>query len=236
MNPIKIALVGIGKIARDQHIPVIAGSPDYALVAASSRNATIDGVANFTTLPAMLDAMPEIEAVSLCMPPQGRYQFARQALLRGKHVMLEKPPGATLSEVEDLIALAACQQRTLFATWHSRYAAAVEPARAWLATRTIRSVQVTWKEDVRHWHPGQEWIWEPGGLGVFDPGINALSIVTRILPHPLPSDRRHPFLSGQSRRADRRRSGLHRCRWHGYPCHLRLAANRTADLGYRGGH
>ena len=32
------------------------------------------------------------------------------------------------------------------------------------------------------WHPDQEWVWEPGGLGVFDPGINALSIMTEILP------------------------------------------------------
>jgi D-galactose 1-dehydrogenase len=35
---------------------------------------------------------------------------------------------------------------------------------------------------VRVWHPGQQWIWRPGGLGVFDPGINALSILTHILP------------------------------------------------------
>jgi D-galactose 1-dehydrogenase len=46
-------------------------------------------------------------------------------------------------------------------------------------------VLVTWKEDVRVWHPGQAWIWRAGGLGVFDPGINALSIITRILPQPL---------------------------------------------------
>ena len=38
---------------------------------------------------------------------------------------------------------------------------------------------------MRVWHPGQAWIFEPGGLGVFDPGINALSILTRILPQPL---------------------------------------------------
>jgi D-galactose 1-dehydrogenase len=43
-------------------------------------------------------------------------------------------------------------------------------------------VHVIWKEDVRHWHPNQDWIWQAGGLGVFDPGINALSIVTHILP------------------------------------------------------
>ncbi len=38
---------------------------------------------------------------------------------------------------------------------------------------------------MRHWHPNQEWIWQAGGLGVFDPGINALSIVTHIMPRPL---------------------------------------------------
>ena len=35
---------------------------------------------------------------------------------------------------------------------------------------------------MHHWHPGQRWIWEPGGFGVFDPGINALSMLTAILP------------------------------------------------------
>jgi len=58
----------------------------------------------------------------------------------------------------------------------------VQPAREWLAGRTIRSVRVDWKEDVRVWHPGQTWIWRAGGLGVFDPAINALSILTRIIP------------------------------------------------------
>ncbi|MFX5656779.1 hypothetical protein ABTE24_21610, partial [Acinetobacter baumannii] len=48
-----------------------------------------------------------------------------------------------------------------------------------------RKVKVIWREDVRHWHPDQEWIWQPGGLGVFDPGINALSIVTEILPQAM---------------------------------------------------
>jgi D-galactose 1-dehydrogenase len=70
---------------------------------------------------------------------------------------------------------------SLFASWHSRHAPAVESARAWLAGRTIRSVAITWKEDVRVWHPGQRWIWEAGGLGVFDPGINALSILTHLI-------------------------------------------------------
>jgi D-galactose 1-dehydrogenase len=61
----------------------------------------------------------------------------------------------------------------------------VARAKAALAGKTMRAFQISWHEDVRKWHPGQEWIWAPGGFGVFDPGINALSIATRILPSRL---------------------------------------------------
>jgi D-galactose 1-dehydrogenase len=87
--------------------------------------------------------------------------------------------------VQALVELARHKGVALLASWHSRFAPAVEPARAWLATRRISNVSVVWKEDVRVWHPGQSWIWKGGGLGVFDPGINALSILTHILPHTL---------------------------------------------------
>ena len=177
-----LGIVGLGKIARDQHLGAIEATDGIELVAVASRNAALNGVASFNDIEELLSSDIVVDAVSLCTPPQGRFEQAKAALDAGKHVMLEKPPGATLSEVHALDALAKAKSLTLFSTWHSREAAAVEPARALLATRTIRSVAVEWKEDVRHWHPGQAWIWEPGGLGVFDPGINALSIVTRIMP------------------------------------------------------
>lgn len=185
MSPIRLALVGLGKIARDQHLPAIAATPGIELVAIASRNAALDGVACYPTLDALLAEMPEIDAVAFCTPPQVRRAQAALALEAGKHVLLEKPPGATVSELAPLIAAAEQSGKTLFATWHSRFAPAVEPARNFLAEHTIRAVTIEWKEDVRVWHPGQDWIWEPGGLGVFDPGINALSILTRILPRPV---------------------------------------------------
>ncbi len=185
MSPINLAIVGVGKIVRDQHLPAVAKNSDYKLIAAASRHGTVDGIDNFKSIDEMLAAVPAIDAVSLCMPPQYRYEAAEKALSAGKHVFLEKPPGATLSEVADLEALAAAKGVSLFASWHSRYAPAVEAAKSFLAGTTIRSMQVIWKEDVRHWHPNQEWIWQAGGLGIFDPGINALSIVTHILPRPV---------------------------------------------------
>jgi D-galactose 1-dehydrogenase len=179
---IKIAIVGLGKIARDQHIPSLHASDAFELVAVASPHHQFDGVPSFADLETLLRTVPDVSAVALCTTPQVRYELARQALQSGCHVLLEKPPGVAVSEVLALADLAKHQGLALFASWHSRYARAVEPARAWLEGRQIRKVTVAWKEDVRVWHPGQPWIWKAGGLGVFDPGINALSILTRIIP------------------------------------------------------
>lgn len=179
---IRLGIVGVGKIVRDQHLPAVAGNSDFALVAAASRNAKVDGIANFSSIEGMLANVPDLDAVSLCMPPVARYDAAHKAISAGKHVFLEKPPGATVSEVEELKRLADAKGVSLFASWHSRYAPAVEAARGFLASTKVRSASIVWKEDVRRWHPNQAWIWEPGGFGVFDPFINALSIVTHILP------------------------------------------------------
>lgn len=185
-SPIRLAIVGMGKIARDQHLPAIFANPDFALAATASRHgdATSD-LPMFRDIEALAASGVAIDAVALCTPPQVRHAIAAFALDEGWHVFLEKPPGATLAEVAALDEQARARGVGLFASWHSRYAAAVEPARAWLAARTVQRATITWREDVRIWHPGQDWIFEAGGFGVFDPGINALSIATRILPRPL---------------------------------------------------
>ena len=178
---IKLALVGIGAIARSQHLPAISASGDFLPVAAVSRHVDVEGLTTFRDLSALLASAIEIDAVSFCTPPQGRVELARTALEAGKHVMLEKPPGMSAGEIAALAGNAESAGLSLYASWHSRAAAGVEPARDWLADKFVRSVRIDWQEDVRIWHPGQEWIWQPGGLGVFDPGINALSIATYIL-------------------------------------------------------
>ena len=186
MDPIRIAIVGLGKIARDQHIPAIRGNGNFDIAATvSPHSPPMEGIPQFASIEELLEKGPAVDAVALCTPPQVRYDIAVTALKAGMHVFLEKPPGATLAEVEALKDRADKVGVTLFASWHSRFAAGVAPARAWLAERTVKSAKIVWREDVRVWHPGQDWIWQPGGLGVFDPGINALSIITHILPRPM---------------------------------------------------
>jgi len=180
-----MGIVGVGKIARDQHIPAIAANPAFQLVAAASRHAEVHGVRNFHSVDAMLAQAPDLDAVAICTPPQAHYAAAKSALRADKHVLLEKPPTTSLSQLAHLTQLAQARGMTLYQTWHSQHAHGVEPAAQLLRQRRLRAARVAWKEDVRVWHPGQTWIWEPGGFGVLDPGINAISILTRLIDAPL---------------------------------------------------
>jgi D-galactose 1-dehydrogenase len=181
-SPIRLAIVGVGKIVRDQHVPHVEKNPRYQLVAGVSPHSKLEGVPTFTDLDALLASGIEFDAATVSTPPQVRHDLALALLKAGKHVFLEKPPGATVSEVEELKAAADTKGLSLFTSWHSREAPGVQAAADWINGRKLKSVEIVWREDVRHWHPGQDWIWAAGGLGVFDPGVNALSIATRILP------------------------------------------------------
>lgn len=183
---VRLAIVGLGKIARDQHVPAIADSAAFKLAATVDPSTSgLKAEPHFASIDALLGSDTPVDAVAICSPPQLRYRLAVQALEAGKHVLLEKPPCATLSEAKALLDLADQHDCVLYAAWHSRFAAGVDPARDWLKGKTITSVAIDWREDVRVWHPGQAWIFEAGGFGVFDPAINALSIATAILPHTL---------------------------------------------------
>lgn len=184
-HPIRMGIVGVGKIARDQHIPCIAAHPGFKLLAVASRNNAVEGVASYPSLERMLAGSPELDAVAICTPPQAHYEAAKTALASGRHVLMEKPPCASLGQLEGLVRLAKTTGRSLYQTWHSQHARAVEPAARLLKQRRLRGAQITWKEDVRRWHPGQGWLWEPGGFGVFDPGMNALSILTKLIAEPV---------------------------------------------------
>ena len=182
---IQIGVVGLGQIARGQHLRAISDSPDFELTATASPGDRLEGVPGYDTLDEMLRADHGLQAVAMCQPTQTRYSDARRALEAGLHVLLEKPPAVTTGEVRAMADFARIRGLTLHASWHSRHAPGVEPARLWLASRRIRAVEILWKEDVRQFHPGSEWIWRTGGLGVFGSAINAFSILTQVTPAPV---------------------------------------------------
>lgn len=203
---IRLAIIGFGKIARDAHLPALTAHGGYELKAVVTRSGCDEsGVRCFDTPEAMLTALGrELDAVAISTPPGPRYAITRQCLDAGLDCLLEKPPATTLGEIEELRAHAERLGRVLFTTWHSQHAAAVEQARALLAGRRVAGMEISWHEDVNKYHPGQDWVWQPEGFGVFDPGINALSIASRIMPAKLmvedatlriPANRQQPIVA-----------------------------------------
>jgi D-galactose 1-dehydrogenase len=184
--PFSIAIIGVGKVARDEHLPVIADDPNFRLVGVVSRSgARVEGAPTFATPAELYAAAPDLDAVAICTPPNVRHRLARQAIDAGKHVLLEKPAAPTLAEIRDLTAHAAERGRVVFAVSHSQFHRPVELARRRLVGCRLARVAIEWTEDVRVWHPGQEWIWLDGNFGVFDTGINALSILAKVAPGPM---------------------------------------------------
>lgn len=182
-----IGLVGCGEITRTQHGPFLLGPANdtgLRLVAtADPRQGLGTGLRHYPDHRAMLDGEPALAAVSIASPTGTHFGVARDALLAGRHVLLEKPPTTTLAELEELAAIATEQGRVLVTSYHARHNEAVERLRERLAGRLPpRRIVIEWREDFHRWHAGQTWPWRAGGLGVFDPGINALSVLCHVLP------------------------------------------------------
>ena len=184
--PIRIALVGCGKIARDQHAPAIEASPRFELAfGVDPAGGEIAGAPIYSDLSAAFGSGQTVEAVAICAPPAAHVTLARACLTAGLHTLVEKPPAVSVAEASPLANHAGASGAALFAAWHSRFAAKVEAAAAWTANRTLTSVEIEWREDAEVWHPGQDWLWRAGGFGVFDPGVNAFSILTRLVRAPM---------------------------------------------------
>src|SRR5690606_32611719 len=95
-QPIRVVMVGLGKIACDQHLPALASNPAFELVASVDPAAQgRDVIPYFASLDALFESGVPFDAAAVCTPPQVRSAIALRLLEAGKHVLLEKPPAAT---------------------------------------------------------------------------------------------------------------------------------------------
>ena len=70
----KIAIIGLGKISQDQHLPVIEASDDFSLAAVvSSRGLGYRDVPSFRTPAEFYSALPEVGIVAVNTPPHARH-------------------------------------------------------------------------------------------------------------------------------------------------------------------
>src|SRR6266581_256559 len=85
---------------------------------------------NLNALPhASVSMVADVDAVIIATPVRTHYQLAKEALLHGKHVLVEKPLTTCVAEAEELIALADQQQRVLTVGHTFLYSPAVNELR-----------------------------------------------------------------------------------------------------------
>lgn len=123
MKPVKTALCSFGMSGWVFHAPFIAAHPGFDLTAVYERTSNnaekkYAGIQTYRALEAMLSD-DSIELVIVNTPNSTHFSFARECLIAGKHVVVEKPFTLHVDEAETLIALAKKQNKQL-AVFHNR--------------------------------------------------------------------------------------------------------------------
>lgn len=203
-----IAICGFGEIATKAHLPaILKASGQYRVVAIidPNREMAVTRLGHFGLSEkdvAVYQGLAEclgdfnskksskrttLDAVAVCTPSLVTLDLAAEALQAGKHVLVEKPPG-DWRRLFGLQSVAQNQRIAFFTAYHTAACVGLPHAKEWLTARanSLEKIQVTWKECVRKWHPGQEWVTRknPAGNvceGVLDIVFNPLSLLFALL-------------------------------------------------------
>jgi predicted dehydrogenase len=111
-EPVRLALIGCGRIAQVAHLPALEKAEGIELIAVSDLSAAVArsvagryGVPAAHTDPSPIWADDAVEAVLITAPDRFHHTLSTQALEAGKHVLVEKPLASTVRDAEDLVAL-----------------------------------------------------------------------------------------------------------------------------------
>lgn len=108
-EPLRIGVIGCGRIAQVAHLPAIAKSSSVTLVGVSDPSPLLSGgvarrydVDSYTDTDALLGRR-DLDAVLVAVPDRFHRELAAAALAHGLPVLVEKPAAATASEAKDLL-------------------------------------------------------------------------------------------------------------------------------------
>jgi len=120
MTRVAVAVVGCGHMG-SLHAGKLAAMPDVVVGAVADidrgRAATLAGRCGARACVDWREALDDVQAIVVAVPPERHAEIASEALARGIHVLVEKPIAASVEEADAMIALAA-QHRALLQVAH----------------------------------------------------------------------------------------------------------------------
>jgi D-galactose 1-dehydrogenase len=188
-NPLKLGIIGFGMMGRIHALALQAEETGIMLAATADSNTQgLDITPHFTDYHQLLNRK-DIDAVSICTPPNTHFELAMKALQNDKHVLLEKPPTLTLEQLELLQETAQTNGLTLYTSFHTRHRPEVRRAVEELQNKAITKIDVIYHEKILDMVPSDHWMLDPdaaGGGVLIDNTINAISILRDLVPAQIP--------------------------------------------------
>ena len=199
MTPLRIGIIGCGKIAQVRHIPEYAANPNAQLVGffdlskdRATQVAAPFGGRVFDSYQDLL-ADPDIDAVSVCTANVTHAEIVIAALKAGKHVLAEKPMAATLEECEHIASVAAASNKLLMFDHNQRFTKAHRMAAEMVASGVIGPL-VSFRTTFGHGGP-ETWSVDPGpNTWFFNPAMTTMGAIGDLGVHK--TDVVH-FLTGE---------------------------------------
>ncbi|MCD0487063.1 Gfo/Idh/MocA family oxidoreductase [Pedobacter sp. MC2016-14] len=122
---IKTGLLAYGMSGKVFHAPFIAAHPGFELLAVTERHdkkahTDYPEIKSYNTIEELLGDK-NIELVIVNTPNFTHFDYAKKALLAGKHILVEKPFAATSSEAQELFELALDMGKKVFVYQNRRW-------------------------------------------------------------------------------------------------------------------
>ena len=200
MKALRGAIIGLGNVAVAVHLPGWRRRHGVEIVAVSDVDPTrrlageaeLPGARWYGSAEALI-ADEALDFVDICTPPSSHAPLIRSALLRGLHVLCEKPLVRSVEELAAVTRLAAASARVLHTVHNWHYAPIVERTSELIAQGAIgRVTHVIWQTLRTRPAPvaderGANWRVDPavaGGGVLIDHGWHVFYILQRWMGEP----------------------------------------------------
>jgi predicted dehydrogenase len=190
-GPVRIGIVGCGNVMDGAYMPLIQKLQykDMAKVMGASHTskARCQAVLDKWEIPRYFESYqelchsPEVDLVVILTSMNAHAAIAREALLAGKHVMVEKPLAVTLEDAKDLLAKASKTARYLVCAPFTTLSPTFRVIRRRVAAGDVGKVCLA---RARYGWAGpdwSEWFYRAGSGPIFDLAVYCITSLTGIL-------------------------------------------------------
>lgn len=195
MNPVKLGIIGCGIAARELHWPALQELKDKFKIVAVC-NHSEPKAKQFSEMvgnvPYMLDyrqllAMSDVEAVDIILPIDLNYQAVKDAAAAGKHIMVEKPLAANLTEAKYMVEVEKNYPLVTMVAENYRYCSVFNQIKQYLKQMKIGEIyaifwNIFYRMDLENKYAQTSWRIHhqyPGGF-VTDAGIHFVAALRDI--------------------------------------------------------